>query len=134
MQYIYTSKVRQTTGDVFIQRIDLVQVQNVIARITHGLIGFDLRLQGKESEQYFGDFLSLTEKELRSALESASAAASFAPLPYKVTIDQGPEVISSVRNAQRLVREENISRETIQRTISELEEKLNCLYCGMIHP
>lgn len=115
------------------RNIDLVLVQNVIARITHGMVGFDLCLQGKGNNQYLSDFLSLKEDELKSAVGSASANTGFAPLSQEIAVKQGIEIISTVQRAQQLAKKiENTEPETISRTIAELEQKLNILYCGVI--
>ena len=47
-------------------------LQNVVSRITHGLIGVDLYMQEKKENEYLEDFLSLEIKEISQALTSLS--------------------------------------------------------------
>lgn len=111
---------------------DPIIIQNVIGRITHGMIGFDLLIQGKANNQYLEDFLSLKEEELKSALASASANTGFVPLPIE-GIKEVAELISVVQRAQQLAKRVNeADPETIKQIIAELEAKLDILYGGVM--
>ena len=115
------------------QGFDLLTVQNVIARITHGMVGLDLFLQGKEYSRYVNDFLSLGEDELEAAMKSANANTGFAPYLVGISFPRESEILSAVKRAQQIAgRINEADTETIQKTMAELEEKVNYLYCSAV--
>ena len=110
------------------QKADRLLVQNVIGRITHGLIGFDLFTQGKKNNNYLRDFLTLKEDELKLALASASAKMGLIPATIKVSPEEAG-VITAVMGAQQIARKiDKVSSEEIERIITDLEQKLNLFY------
>jgi hypothetical protein len=105
-------------------------VQNVIARITHGMIGLDLQSQGKKNK-FVDDILSLRDEEIMTALKSASVSTSFskfAPLDEAIVDKQGIEIIASVNKAKQMIAGCVDDKNKIAFMIEELEEKLAILY------
>ena len=49
-------------------KVNSLLTQNVIGRITHGLIGLDLYIEEKKDNVYLNDFLTLTEDEVKAVL------------------------------------------------------------------
>ena len=81
-------------------------VQNVIARITHGMIGLDLQAQGKINNKFVNDLLSLKDEEIIEALKSSSVSTNFskfAPVEEKIIDKQGSEIISTVEKAKKMI-------------------------------
>jgi ATP-dependent protease HslVU (ClpYQ) peptidase subunit len=105
-------------------------VQNVISRITHGMIGLDLQSQGKKNK-FVDDLLSLQDEEIIAALKSASVSNSFskfAPLEEEIVDKHGTEIIASVNKAKQMISECVTDKNKIALMIEELEEKLAILY------
>lgn len=122
------SKEKGEGEAISMQKADCLLVQNVIGRITHGLIGFDLFLQGKKNNNYLGDFLTLREDELKLALASASAKMGLIPAGIKVSPEE-VSAITAVMNAQRVARKiDKVSSGEIERIITDLERKLDLFY------
>jgi hypothetical protein len=89
------------------------KLQNLIARITHGVIGLDLSL--REKNKYLGDFLSLEEKEIRDALEGYNNNTIVEP------------ILSSIKSVQEKIKK-GIDRSMTLILINELEIILRLLY------
>lgn len=106
-------------------------VQNVIARITHGMIGLDLQAQGKPNNKFVCDLLSLENEEITAALKSTSMSTNiskFAPLEDEIIDKHGSEIIASVDKAKRMIKDKETDNEKIACMIDELDEKLAVLY------
>jgi hypothetical protein len=106
-------------------------VQNVIARITHGMIGLDLQAQGKIDNKFVADLLSLENEEIVAALKSTSMSTNFskfAPLEDEIIDKQGSEIIASVNKAKRMIEDKETNQEKLAGMVEELEEKLAVLY------
>jgi hypothetical protein len=106
-------------------------VQNVIARITHGMIGLDFQAQGKNNNKFVCDLLSLQNEEIIAALKSTSTNTNFskfAPIEEEIICTQGNEIVASVEKAKKMIAEKETDNEKIAAMIEELEEKLAVLY------
>lgn len=110
------------------QKVDLLLVQNVIARITHGLIGFDLFMQGKKDNDYLQDFLTLKDDDLREALLSASAKMELIPMTINISSEE-KSIIETVKRAQQIAEKiDDTDSGQIDQIMTELEDKLNIFY------
>lgn len=110
------------------QRADRILIQNVIGRITHGLIGFDLSIQGKGKNQFLQDFLTLKNDELELALISASVKYKWLPAK-RVMSPEEKSLIASVTKAQGIAKRiDQTPTNKIEQTMTELEERLDLLY------
>jgi hypothetical protein len=77
--------------------------QNVIGRLTHGLVGLDIFMQEKKENPYLQDFLSLEAREINEALTSASAGR-LVPNGYKVSFEESIDLLKKILQAQEVVR------------------------------
>lgn len=110
------------------QRADRLIVQNVVGRITHGLVGFDLFMQGKRNNHYLRDFLTLSDDELKLALASASVKVGLLPARREVSSEE-TNIIAVVKKAQEIARKINQTpSDEIERTMTDLEDKLSFIY------
>ena len=96
------------------------KLQNLIARITHGVVGLDLHYRGDESK-YLEDFLSLSEKEIRASLEEYNQYTIVEP------------VLSSIKSVQEKINK-GIDKSMILILINELEVVLGLLYALPKYP
>ena len=117
------------------ERANSLFAQNVIGRITHGLVGFDLFLEEGKDNDYLKDFLTLSDKDLENALLSA-------PLQVRcisaTSISLQPEhrdLIETVKQAQivaKKIREVDPKRD-IEPMIQKLGSKLDIIYRSVKH-
>ena len=82
---------------------NIVVGQNVIGRITHGLIGLDIFLQERKENQYLQDFLSLKAQEINEALTTASAGR-LVPNAHRVSFEESTDLLREILQAQEVVR------------------------------
>jgi hypothetical protein len=108
-------------------QVDPILVQNIIGRITHGMIGLDLYFRKKENSQYLKDFLSLNEDDLKCALSLTSSSKHFAP--PEDGKDGVDDLAKAVRNAQGLAKNiEQANPRSIEKAVRELSVRINVLY------
>lgn len=112
------------------QRTNLPSIQNIVGRITHGLIGLDIYLSEKKSNDYLKDFLTLGGEEIKGALVAVSSWTRLIP-PVKGDLsEQMEELVECVAKTQQLVSnlDKVNSEKKIIDTIHELGAKLDILY------
>ena len=113
------------------QNSDSALIQNVIARITHGIIGLDLLYQGKKDNMYLNDLLSLEDEEIENALKSKiidKRFAEFFPLEKDIITKQVKEITDSINITKKLIENRDINKDEIINMIYELENMLAILY------
>lgn len=105
-----------------------VLAQNVIGRITHGLIGLDLFIQEKRDNEYLHDFLSLTAQELGLALTTASVRR-LVPNSHRISFDESAELTTQVLQTQVTVRGiANANQEEIDLAVENLKKAMRLFY------
>lgn len=82
---------------------NIILGQNVIGRITHGLIGLDIFTREKKENRYLQDFLSLEAREINAALTSASAGR-LVPNARRVSFEESTDLLQKILQAQEVVR------------------------------
>lgn len=103
-------------------------MQNVIGRLTHGLIGLDLYEQEKVRNQYLDDFLTLETKEVESAL-AAKTTKGLVPAECQVTLEDFGLVTKNIEKAKQTVKNlEKQTPEDIKATINGLKKTVLLLY------
>jgi len=109
-------------------------VQNVVGRITHGLIGLDIFLNEKRSNDYLEDFLTLEEEEIKEALATASLKIGLIPTAPAKLSEEEEALIQCVAKTKRLIStlEKAGSEEEVERAISELGVRLDVIYRAML--
>lgn len=79
----------------------IISGQNVIGRITHGLIGLDIFMQEKKENRYLQDFLSLKAQEINEALMSASVGR-LVPNSHGVSLEESANLLKKILEAQKV--------------------------------
>jgi hypothetical protein len=94
---------------------DVALLINLNWRVTHGLVGLDLYSQGREekSKDYFQDFMSLSEEEIRKRLERA-----------KIPFGLANEVEKSIENLMEIEHEVKSIIEAIEGNYKIPDEKI----------
>jgi hypothetical protein len=115
------------------QTTNLLLVQNIVGRITHGLVGLDIYLNEKKSNNYLEDFLTLKEGEIKTALVSTSSKARLIPTAKVELSDEEEALIRCVTKVQKLILnlEKVGSEKEIENSINELGAKLDVIYKAM---
>ena len=105
-------------------------VQNIIGRITHGLIGLDIYLNEKKSNSYLEDFLTLKEGEIKTALVSTFSKTRLVPTAKVELSDEEEALLRCVAKTQQLILnlERVNSEKEIENSINELGAKLDVIY------
>jgi len=112
--------------------MDLLLLQNIVGRITHGLIGFDLIMQGKDGSKYLADFLSLEEPELDAAFNFASINLGFVPADSEYSSKEKQELKEVIRRARAIAEKGGkMTSQEAKEIISNLYEKMDFLYRGL---
>jgi hypothetical protein len=112
---------------------DLVLVQNVIGRITHGLIGLDLYKQGNTNNKYLEDFLTLRYNEVKDVLNPLMQTRDLIPIFGNQSVSM-KSVAEIVKKTQEIIRNiDKINQEEIDRAMSELENALNIVYSNFLN-
>lgn len=105
-------------------------VQNVIGRITHGLIGLDLYLQEKKKNNYLNDFLTVTENEVKEALLLSTSKLELIPAARNELLNKQIELINIIKETQNMVK--NLDKidpdKDVVPLIQRLGSKLNIIY------
>jgi hypothetical protein len=107
-----------------------LSIQNIIGRITHGLIGMDIFLSKKVSNAYLKDFLTLKEDEIRQVFLSSSAQKRLIP-PHEVKLSaEESSFLDCVKNAQKLVTriDQVKSDREIEACLNDLGSKMDVIY------
>lgn len=116
------------------QKTNSLPLQNIIGRITHGLVGLDIFLNEKKTNDYLDDFLTLKEEEIKAALVSASSKTKLVP-PAEVELsNEENAVIECVIQTQKLILnlDKVNSEKHIESSIDELGTKLDVIYEAML--
>lgn len=107
---------------------NLILGQNVIGRITHGLIGLDIFMQEKKENQYLQDFLSLEAQEINAALTSASAGR-LVPNARRVSFEESADLLEKILQAQEVVRHiSKAAQEEIDFAVQNLKKATRLFY------
>jgi len=109
-------------------------LQNIIGRITHGLIGLDIFLKEKKTNTYLDDFLTLKEEEIKAALVSAYARTKLVP-PAEIQLsEEQSATIKCVIRTQKMISnlDKVNSEKEIEASIEELGMKLDVIYQAML--
>ena len=108
-------------------------VQNIVGRITHGLIGLDIYMNEKESNDYLKDFLTLKGEEIKAALVSTSSKTKLIPTAKVELSEEEEALIRCVAKTQELVLnlDKVNSEKEIENSIKELGAKLDVIYKAM---
>ena len=102
--------------------------QNVIGRITHGLIGLDIFSREKKDNQYLRDFLSLKREEINEALTAASSGR-LVPNGRRVSLQESVEIMNKILKAQNVIRRINKAKqEEIDVTMDNLKKATRMFY------
>jgi hypothetical protein len=112
------------------ERRSKLSVQNIIGRITHGLVGMDIYLNEKKSNDYLRDFLTLEENEITEVFLSMIAQNRLIPSHEAKLSDEETAFLESVKKAQKIVRgiDKVESDKEIEDCINELGAKMDIIY------
>lgn len=109
--------------------MDVLHVQNVLGKITHGLIGFDLHVQGEEGSKYLNDFLALKDDELDAVFKIATANMHFLPGRDEDTSKEKVELEEAIRRARDIAQHiDAVETDDIICIIHDLCGKMGFLY------
>jgi DNA-directed RNA polymerase subunit H (RpoH/RPB5) len=81
---------------------NIILGQNIIGRLTHGLVGIDIFTQEKRENPYLKDFLSLKAQEINEALTSVSARR-LVPNTHRVTFEESTDLLKKILQAQKVI-------------------------------
>jgi len=105
-------------------------LQNVISRITHGLIGLDIYQQEKKSNKYLEDFLSLDIKEIEDALTSISFRR-LVPNTQQISLDEFNSLIQRILKAKDVIENlEERNPEEIKNIVKDLKKTM-LVFCSL---
>jgi len=105
-----------------------VLAQNVMGRITHGLIGLDLFLQEKKDNEYLHDFLSLTASEMNDALTTASVR-KLVPNTHKISPGESADLTTQVLQTQVIIRKiDKADPKELELAVKNLKKAMRLFY------
>jgi hypothetical protein len=105
-------------------------LQNVISRITHGLIGLDIYQQEKKPNEYLDDFLSLDIKEIDEALTSISLRR-LVPNTRQISLEEFGSLTQRVLKAKEVIKNlEKRKPEEIEATAKDLKKTM-LIFCSV---
>jgi hypothetical protein len=111
--------------------MDMIVLQNVVGRITHGLIGFDLAAQGKDGSKFLADFLSLEDPVLEAALNFISINVGFVPAGSEYPSEEKEALKEAIDHARAIARKgDKIDSEEARDAMFDLYGKMGFLYRG----
>lgn len=111
--------------------MDLLTLQNIVGRITHGLIGFDLVAQGKDGSKFLADFLSLEDRVLDTALNFISTNVGFVPAGSEYSSEEKKVLKEAIDRARAIARKgDKIDSQEAREIMSDLYGKMGFLYRG----
>lgn len=103
--------------------------QNVIGRITHGLIGLDLYIEERKDNVYLKDFITLTEDEVKAALSSTSTKTGLIPRAEVPLSEEETSLITTIKKAQAMVKKiDHVDAKELEPIIQDLCSKINIVY------
>jgi peptide subunit release factor 1 (eRF1) len=107
-----------------------LSVQNIIGRITHGLVGMDIFLNEKTRNEYLADFLTLKEDEIKEIFLWTSAQRRLIPSCELKLSDEENGFLECIRRAQEVVQkiDQIESDKEIENCINELGSKMDIIY------
>lgn len=107
-----------------------LSVQNIIGRVTHGLVGMDIFLNEKKSNDYLKDFLTLREDEIKEAFLSRSVPKKLIPSHEAELSKEESAFLSCLRKAQEIVAKIDRveSDREIEDCINELGSRMDIIY------
>lgn len=110
-----------------------ISIYNVIGRVTHGLIGLDIYLTEKKSNNYLKDFLTLNEKEMRVAFLSSARENELIPPREGELPKEAEAFIECVKETQKLVQriDKIESSKEIEHSIDSLGKKMDIIYAAV---
>ena len=110
-----------------------LSIQNIIGRVTHGLVGMDVFLNERGSTGYLEDFLTLNEDEIKTAFLSASITKRLIPPDEAKLSEKESAFIVCVRKTRELIaRIDKIdSTKEIEDCINELGSKMDVIYAAI---
>lgn len=115
-------------------KANFLSTQNVIARITHGLIGLDLYIEERKDNNYIKDFLTLREDEVKAALLSTSANMGLIPKAEVTLSEEETSLINTIKRAQEIVKKiDHTDAKELEPIIQDLGSKMNILYRHLTH-
>jgi len=107
---------------------NILLVQNVISRVTHGLLGLDIYEQEKSRNQYLEDFLTLDIEEVQIAL-IPKVPRALVPTESSVSLEDFAVLIQNIAKAKKTIKNiENEKPEAIKETIKGLKKTVLLLY------
>lgn len=110
-----------------------MSVQNIIGRVTHGLIGMDIYLNEKAVNAYLQDFLTLTEEEIKETFLAMTVQKKLVPSNATRLSNDESAFVECVKKAQGIVSkiERLESDDEIENCIKELGSKLDIIYATL---
>jgi hypothetical protein len=115
------------------ESLEKVSIENIIGRITHGLIGMDIFITEKKENEYLKDFLTLDENEIKDAFLSTSAQKRLIPVGEVRLSNDEVRFLDCIKRAQRLVARigtNNVDNE-VEDCIIELGSKMDIIYAAV---
>lgn len=112
------------------QTTNSLLVQNIVGRITHGLIGLDIYLNERKSNDYLKDFLTLNKEEIKTALVSTASKTKLIPTAKFQLSEEEESLILCVLKTQQLISnlDKDVSEKEIEDSINELGTNLDVIY------
>jgi hypothetical protein len=107
-------------------------LENIIGRLTHGLLGLDIYVNEKVKTQYLEDFLTLDSQELQSALTS-TAPRYLVPNKCDLSVPEFVALVEDIEKAKSIIK--NLEEEKpakIDATVRILKKNVHLLY-GAYH-
>jgi hypothetical protein len=115
-------------------KVNSLLTQNVIGRITHGLIGLDLYIEERKENTYLKDFQTLTEEQVKAALLSTSVKMGLMPRGEVTLSEEQKSFIDSVKKAQAAVNEiDHKDAKELEPIIEDLGSRMNIIYRNLTH-
>ena len=115
-------------------KVNSLLTQNVIGRITHGLMGLDLYIEERKENTYLKDFQTLTEEQVKAALLSTSVKMGLMPRGEVTLSEEQKSFIDSVKKAQAAVNEiDHKDAKELEPIIEDLGSRMNIIYRNLTH-
>lgn len=109
-----------------------MSIQNIIGRVTHGLVGMDLFLNERKSNDYLKDFLTLTEDEIKAVLLSSISKKRLIPQGEAELSEEEKSFIASIgKTLEIIARIDRIESKEIEDCINELGNKMDTIYAAI---
>lgn len=110
-----------------------LSIQNIIGRVTHGLVGMDIFLNERRGNDYLKDFLTLKEDEIKATFLSSSSKKRLIPSDEaKLTDEENAFIVCIVKTRELIARIDRIeSTKEIEDCINELGSKMDIIYAAI---